>query len=401
MRKYRAAAFVFALLVGMAACKREEDAPIATPPPAAPIPATTTRSATISLPKFEDYPAPEIFAGTPAAVNLASHPDAEMLRTQLTEDPGYETRFAGHYRVVEIGCGTACQAIWAVDLIDGSVFSLFTASSGVAYRPDSRLIVMNDPAFFEEMLETASVAVVEEYMATYGAPVFWLEEEGEFEWIGPEGVRIDPVSGELEAEYCGINGEIRSAGFSPDGNYFVLTDAIGGFPLLPEARIFVVEVATNDCAPGGCESLEGEFDSEDDEDVVLSRLEESTSPLRERLGLVPPQATKRFAPRSLAEDLFAYDIGDQSIEVLLRQDNVGDIGDRKSSLQLEVRAGGIVRELDSLEHYRDEIVGYRLGDLYLSPDGKSIAIVVEMKYEILGHAPSTYCRYMVETVSLY
>lgn len=413
MRRYRAAAFILALLVGMAACEREDDAPLATPPPAtAPTPAPKT--ATTALPTFEEYPATEIFTGTPAEVDLASHPDAAMFRTRLSEDPGYDTRFAGHYRIREIGCGTACQGIFAMDLIDGSVSFLYTASSGVAYRPDSRLIVMNDPAFFEEMLETATVAEVEEYMAIYGAPEYWLEVEGEFERIGPEGVGIDPVTRQLvgttrpaadavgaEEAYCGFNGEIRGAGFSADGRYFVLADAIGGFPLQPEARIFVVEVASNDCVPGGCQSLEGDWDSDADEIAVLSRLEASTAPLREGLGLVPPQDAQRFAPRSLGEDLVAYDIGDRTVEVLLRQDTVGDIGEWKSSLELEIRAGETVRELDSLDDYREGIFGYRLRDLYLSSDGKSIAIVVEMHYEILGHAPSDYCRYMVETATLY
>lgn len=161
--------------------------------PSAKMPTTAT-PVTIPLPRFEDYPALAIFTGAPAAVNLASHPDAKMFRTRLTETPVSDTRFAGHYRIVEFGCGTACQSVWAVDLIDGSVFSLFTASSGVAYRPDSRLIVMNDPAFFEEMLETAGIAEVEEYMTTYGAPEFWLEEAGAFRRIGPDEVRIDPAS---------------------------------------------------------------------------------------------------------------------------------------------------------------------------------------------------------------
>lgn len=101
-----------------------------------------------SLPRFEDYPVAKIFEGTPADVDLGSHPDAAMSRTRLTDDQGFDTLFAGHYRVVEIGCGTACQGIWVVDLVDGTVFYLAMASSGVAYRPGSRLVVVNDPGFF-------------------------------------------------------------------------------------------------------------------------------------------------------------------------------------------------------------------------------------------------------------
>jgi hypothetical protein len=109
----------------------------------------------------------------------------------------------------------------------------------------------------------------------------------------------------------------------------------------------------------------------------------------------------RIALRKITGDLVAYDLDDRTIEVLLRQDTIGDIGEWQSSLQLELRAGDTVHKLDSLERYRDEVEAYRLGDLYLSPDGTSVAIIVEMRYEILGHAPSTYCRYMVETVDLF
>lgn len=34
-------------------------------------------------------------------------------------------------------------------------------------------------------------------------------------------------------------------------------------------------------------------------------------------------------------------------------------------------------------------------------DGASVAIIVRMRTEILGHATSTFCRYMVETAVLF
>ena len=405
--------FVVAVMVILASCEREDDEPIATTSTEVATLATTETAAGVLLPTFEDYPAVETFDGTPAEVNLASHPDASMFRMRLSESPPYDTRFAGHYRIVEFGCGTVCQSIWAVDLIDGSVYSLFTAGSGVAYRPDSRLIVKNDPAFFTEMLDTTTVAEVQGYMATYGEPEFWLEGDAQFERIGPDAVVMDTFSKKIvgvnrphedatdpRGTFCGISGKIRSAGFSADGKSFVLADTINGFPLQPEARIFVVDVPSNDCVAGGCDTMRGDWDNDVDEDVVLNRLEERTSDLRERLGLVLPQGAARFAPRELTDELVAYNLGEQTIEVLLRQDTVGDIGEWKSSLRLEVRAGDTVQELDSLERYRDEVAGYRLGDLYVSPDGRSVAIIVEMMYEILGHAPSTYCRFMVETAAL-
>ena len=405
MRQFRILGFIFLFQLLTIACEKTK-APIVNTPDIAISSATT-------LPQFEDYHVAKIFIGTPAKANLASHPDAKKIRTRLSKFSMDNTQYAGHYRIVEIGCGTQCVSIWAVDRIDGSIFFLFTASSGVAYRPDSHLIVKNDPAFFEEMLDTTTVTEVEDYMATYGAPEYWLEHEGKFEPISPKQVRVDPDSRKLVAmsqsyeevdkaseANCGINGNIRNAGFSQEGKYFVLADAIDGFPLLPEARIFVVEVTSNECVSGGCQSLEGEFESDDDQNSVLKRLEKSTFLLRKNLGLTRPYEAERIVPNSFANGLVSYDIGEQTIEVLLQQKNIGDMGDRKSSLQLEVRAGNAVRKLDSIDKYRNNIVSYRLGDLYLSPNGKSIAIIVEMKYEILGHAQSTYCRYMSETFTL-
>ena len=147
---------------------------------------------TKTLPQFKDYPA-ESFTGKPAKVNLASHPDARMFWTALTAPPEKGTRFAGHYRIVAIGCGTNCGRYWAVDLIDGVVHSLFLASYGVAFRPDSRLIVANDPAEYEALLKDMSVQEVEDVMKTYGPPVFWVEEQGKFKKIGPTRLGIDPV----------------------------------------------------------------------------------------------------------------------------------------------------------------------------------------------------------------
>ena len=180
-------------LMFLGACERAEQ--VSTPATSAP--AVTDEFLEQALPRFEDYPVQEIFTGTPAPVNLDSHPDAKMFQTRLAQSFEDDTRFAGHYRIVSIGCGTACQSIWAVDLIDGTVYSLYTASSGVAYRADSRLIIMNDPEFFEEMHDTSTVAEVEDYMRIYGSPEYWEEEDGSFEKIDSFNIGIDPVTRQL------------------------------------------------------------------------------------------------------------------------------------------------------------------------------------------------------------
>ena len=147
------------------------------------------------LPSFDDYPVTRIFAGDPAEVDLDSHPDATAFRTALTRDAeegASRARFAGHYRIVVIGCGTTCKSVWAVDLVDGSLHSLFTASTSVAFRPDSRLIVENEPAYYESLLNEMSVAEVARLMQSYGPPRFWVENEGTFQQVGPRDLGIDP-----------------------------------------------------------------------------------------------------------------------------------------------------------------------------------------------------------------
>ncbi len=162
----------------------------------------TTSGFSTALPQFEDYPA-VIFTGKPAPVNLTSHPDARRFRTRLTEKPETDTRFAGHYRVVEFGCGSSCQMIWIVDLIDGKVLPLSDAMYGTGYRADSRLIVTNDPAYFDDMLKDTEledpVAEVEFMLQSFGLPTYWLEEQGKFKSIGPDKMHVDPVSKKIVA----------------------------------------------------------------------------------------------------------------------------------------------------------------------------------------------------------
>ena len=198
----RLALAVTALLAGCAA-------PTVDPEPAASSESDSRTAASVeALPAFADYPVDEVFTGEPADVDLDSHPEAETYRTALTRgarEGGESTLFAGHYRIVVIGCGTSCKEVWAVDLEDGSVHSLFTASYGVAFRPDSRLIIQNDPATYEGFLDEMSVAEVEQLMTTYGPPRFWVEKDRTFEQIGPRQVRIDPetrklVPGEADSE---------------------------------------------------------------------------------------------------------------------------------------------------------------------------------------------------------
>lgn len=96
-----------------------------------------------ALPAFHDYPAPRIYEGAKASLQLRKGTDAWRFRTMIRA--GYrDTRinFAGHYVAITWGCGTLCQNWAYVDARTGRVYVLpFPTSVGAAYRIDSQLFI--------------------------------------------------------------------------------------------------------------------------------------------------------------------------------------------------------------------------------------------------------------------
>jgi hypothetical protein len=87
------------------------------------------------LPHFEDYEIKEIFKGTPVAPVIETSLQ-RMYRTRIREgvmkgwgvfrdgkeQPG--PNFAGHYFIVQWGCGTACLMMVMVDALTGKIYYL-------------------------------------------------------------------------------------------------------------------------------------------------------------------------------------------------------------------------------------------------------------------------------------
>lgn len=116
--------------------------PVVSEAPTAPVAAVPPERP--ALPRFEDFPATESFAGTPARVDLASQPWASLYRTMLREGAAEGPNFAGAYTLVSWGCGTQCQQWAVVDARTGRVHGFpFDSGLGVDFRPDSRLVVVN------------------------------------------------------------------------------------------------------------------------------------------------------------------------------------------------------------------------------------------------------------------
>lgn len=106
------------------------------------------------LPKFEDYPVKETFKGHPAQPILTT-PHQQMYRTRIRDAAAKGPNFAGHYTIVEWGCGSPCAGTATVDEKSGKVFDLpyeqifypFSTGfvepmpEGLNYRIDSRLLI--------------------------------------------------------------------------------------------------------------------------------------------------------------------------------------------------------------------------------------------------------------------
>ena len=119
-----------------------------------------------STPRFEDYPATEIFKGTPVTPILVTA-EERLFRTRIREGvakgmgvlhdgkerPG--PNFAGHYIVVTWACGSPCGMMAIVDAATGKVynppisegFRLPSFPAIVRDEPDSFVPWVADAAF--------------------------------------------------------------------------------------------------------------------------------------------------------------------------------------------------------------------------------------------------------------
>ena len=115
--------------------------------------AATALAQTGAAPRFGDYPA-RVYKGSAARVNVSSTKVARMFRTALREGAKEGVNFAGHYTVVQWGCGAGCVRTAFVDAKTGAVFfPKELAAFGVwfwdnneealQFKPDSRLIVLS------------------------------------------------------------------------------------------------------------------------------------------------------------------------------------------------------------------------------------------------------------------
>ena len=96
-------------------------------------------------PEFKDFPATKLFQSVPAQVNFNSFPDAATYKTQLSQQAAKGPNFAGHFTVVEIGCGSNCQAHVIVDAENGNVYGGIATERGIGINLNSNLYIADPP----------------------------------------------------------------------------------------------------------------------------------------------------------------------------------------------------------------------------------------------------------------
>ena len=91
-------------------------------------------------PQFEDFSVSAVYNGPHAPVDLRN-PEAQTYRTRLREGAKKPPNFAGHYVLVDWGCGTECTVYMMVDVKNGRVFDGPQALMGGTFRLNSSLFI--------------------------------------------------------------------------------------------------------------------------------------------------------------------------------------------------------------------------------------------------------------------
>ena len=106
--------------------------------------------------QFDNYKVDKVYKGRLAPPNFNTDPNAKYYNTKIVEGCKAEgVNFAGHYKIVDWGCGTMCQEMAVVDRISGQIiysqipFDKVDGHSGISYKIDSRMLIINTEALSE------------------------------------------------------------------------------------------------------------------------------------------------------------------------------------------------------------------------------------------------------------
>ena len=202
----------------------------------------------------------------------------------------------------------------------------------------------------------------------------------------------------------------QNLGCAPDGRYFMFAQfGVRESGSLPYAQIFTVDVPRNRFVPGGTRKTTAKTAVEPGIDGrgALFNLLAEVLPLKRKYG-IDHALTGRLlyilldGAQPLAELEFRDFQAEKKYKVVLNQSSAGSGTGAKSSFHLvitvEDSSGGIRSyTAGDPDYWRDGVRGYRIRQILLAPDGRSLVIAVERAEEDPAGAS---IRYMVETLKL-
>jgi len=199
----------------------------------------------------------------------------------------------------------------------------------------------------------------------------------------------------------------QNLGFSPDGKYFMFAQfGAAEKTALPYAELYVVDVATNRFVPGGVEKASYNHPIQpglDGRGALFNLLSDSVD-LKKRFQ-INHVLTGRLVyilldgaePKSQLEFRDFQD--KKAYRITLVQSSRGSGTEVSSSFHLSVRvedtSGRFTTHTVGLpEYWRNGVRGYKIKQVLLAPDERSVVIVVQREEQ---NSAGVNVRYMVET----
>jgi hypothetical protein len=95
---------------------------------------------------FEQFPAEGQYAGRPVRPNIATSPnEANFVGYMEQAQSRSGVNFAGAYTIATWPCLSLCVSVVAIDARTGAIVRAPEAYNGLAFRRDSRLLIINPP----------------------------------------------------------------------------------------------------------------------------------------------------------------------------------------------------------------------------------------------------------------
>ena len=199
-------------------------------------------------------------------------------------------------------------------------------------------------------------------------------------------------------------------GFSEDSGHFMFGfHGIDGDTEKPYAEVYTVDVKANSFVSGGTarEAFEERLQPGQDSSGALYALLEKNTQLIQKYRIKHLRQGRLLYillnGDSMKENLEFRDFNTQSrYSVQLAQRSTGSGAQVKSVFHITItikQASGSSRSytLGRPDYYREKVMGYRIRQIFLSPDERHLVCVVERdEYSPSGKS----VRYMVETVKL-